>query len=137
MLPLHLNELILPTRIASHNNNNVMDNCASLSCSVLIIAVKDPVLAANRIINVQFRRQQSSLRRLRRQSNQIKSIFRPTNVYCDRFSFTQLLKNDLLMLVRYYNAPRRIVVSVFKLPDNFRVTESNSKTITNTSDSNT
>ena len=49
MLPLHLNELIMFTRIVSHNNNNnnAMDNCASLSSSVLIIAVKDPVLAAN------------------------------------------------------------------------------------------
>ena len=96
MLPLHLNELILLTRIVSHNTNNVIDNCASLSCSVLIIAVKDPVLTGNRIINLLFRRraqsQQSSLLRLRRQCNQIKSIFRPTNVYCDRFSFTQLLK---------------------------------------------
>ena len=54
MLPIHLNELILSTRIVSHNTNNVMDNRASLSCSVLIIAVKDPVLTANRIINLSF-----------------------------------------------------------------------------------
>ena len=49
----------------------------------------------------------------------------------------EYVKNDQLLLVRYYNAPRRIVVSVFKLPDNFRVTESKSNTITNTIDSNT